>query len=356
MSMIKKTQTIYLDEAGFTGNNLLDDAQPWFVFASIAIDENSASELRSEMRSRFKIHDNELKGANLVKRNRGRDAVTWLLENSHQDSLIMVTDKKYALAGKFFEYIFEPVIAEASSLFYRIDFHKFVATLLHTAYSARDPNVRTMLRNFENLMKELDPQLLESILSAIDKTDISGPLGKVLVFAHCHQKRIEREIQDLREMDSGPPWWLELSTTSVHWLLAEWGEQFESLEVYCDKSKPIQAGSNLFDSMVGRKDKAYIWFEKEAHPSVVYNLASPLNLVDSRRHPGVQIADILSSSVAYALNHRDDELSQQWLTIVEDVIGNAIRPDFSLLDPDTEGAFISKYCPNGFSATKSCRR
>ena len=107
--------------------------------------------------------------------------------------------------------------------------------------------------------------------------------------------------------------------TALHWLLASWGEQFEVLDVYCDNSKPIEAGEEFFRAFVGREDKAYIRLGSRPTPSVIYNLAGPINLVDSRESPGIQIADVLSSSLAYALNHPDAAVSKAWLSLMEDV-------------------------------------
>ena len=61
-----EAQTIYFDESGFTGNNLLNLNQPAFVYASVAIDPQNASHLHSELVSRFQLQGKEMKGKNLV--------------------------------------------------------------------------------------------------------------------------------------------------------------------------------------------------------------------------------------------------------------------------------------------------
>lgn len=38
-------RTIYCDEAGFTGNNLLDREQPFFAFATVAIEPEAAKDV-----------------------------------------------------------------------------------------------------------------------------------------------------------------------------------------------------------------------------------------------------------------------------------------------------------------------
>lgn len=70
---------IYFDESGYTGNNLLSPDQPAFIYTSVAIDPSYASRLHSEMLSHFHIQAKELKGKNLVRSVRGREAISWLL-------------------------------------------------------------------------------------------------------------------------------------------------------------------------------------------------------------------------------------------------------------------------------------
>ena len=77
--------------------------------------------------------------------------------------------------------------------------------------------------------------------------------------------------------------------TALHWLLASCGEEFEVLEVYCDESKPIQEGHDFFDVFIGRKDKLYLRFGDKPSPSFIYNLAGPINLVDSKVHPAFRL-------------------------------------------------------------------
>ena len=68
--------------------------------------------------------------------------------------------------------------------------------------------------------------------------------------------------------------------------------------MYCDESKPIQEGLDFFDVFIGREDKPYLRFGDKPTSSFIYNLAGPINLVDSKASPGVQIADLLSSSLS----------------------------------------------------------
>lgn len=343
--MIERNQTIYLDEAGFTGNYLLDPDQPVFVYSSVALDEQLAVELRAEAISKFRIGSDELKGAKLVKSNRGRKAVAWVLENCNKHTLVFVANKEYALAGKFFEYVYEPVLAAGNSILYAINFHKFVAMIVYIHFRSRSVTGQGLLTGFETLMRTRHPQKIEAIIDPLMSESTDSPLGKILTFALCNQERIKEEIRELSSYGESFSWALDLSTSAVNYLLACWGEKFDGLEVYCDESKPLNAdlasSASLFGAMIGRKDKFYVPFGKQPSPSMVYNLCKPLSLVNSRDCAGVQIADIVASSMARALRYPEEEVHRQWLDILEPSICNAIQPDPDLLDTREKEPFMN---------------
>ena len=329
------TQTIYFDESGFTGNHLSDPDQPIFVYASVAIDREFALDVHSEAVSSLGERSGELKGKRLVRRVRGREVISRILDRVRYNSYAVAVDKEYALAGKFFEYIFEPVLAPRSSLFYGIDFNKFIATLLCISARAKVDHAEKILEDFENLMRTRDPRHFDTMLSPMDTGfDPSNPLGRVLTFALCHEKSIMRELRGMDRVLGNNTWILELSATSLHQILSYWGEKFDAMDIYCDESKPIKENLSIFDSMIGREDKAYIHLGgKQMGYSFIYNLSNSVRLVDSKEYPGVQIADVLASSIAHALKNPGLEESQEWLSIMGDEGGALpIGPEVSYID------------------------
>src|SRR5450432_1873811 len=70
------TGVVFCDEAGFTGNNLLDRAQEVFVYAGVAIEAGRAREIVERITRDFRIQSAELQGSRLLKSQRGRRAVT----------------------------------------------------------------------------------------------------------------------------------------------------------------------------------------------------------------------------------------------------------------------------------------
>ena len=84
----------------------------------------------------------------------------------------------------------------------------------------------------------------------------------------------------------------------------------------------------------GRNDKAYIRLGGEPRPSLVYNLAGPIKLEDSKKYPGVQIADTLASSITYSLKNKGGEFSNRCMEIASDSITAAIAADTEKYQPN----------------------
>src|SRR5688572_14091461 len=117
---------IYCDESGFTGPELLRGS-PYFTYSSIAIEPDEASELVARIIRDYRIQAAELKGRKMLRHPRGRRAVEDVFKKLAGRTKTGVFEKRFALAGKFYEYVFEPPLAKQSGIFYAARFHLFIA-------------------------------------------------------------------------------------------------------------------------------------------------------------------------------------------------------------------------------------
>ncbi len=338
--MTSTIQTIYFDETGFTGNNLLDEQQPVFVYSSVAIDEVEASRIHTEARSLFGIRGSEIKGKSLLRRPSGREAISWVLDNCAEHVRIVYADKRFALAGKFYEYVFEPVLAANSAGFYQLEFHKFVAMLIYgSGHNCNKDKV--LLDAFGRAMASMEIAHLHEILDPQIESQFSEPMQYIVRFTRCHLDAVAESFGNLQDIGAMGSWILELSATSLHMLLASWGEDFDALEVCCDMSKPIEAASDVFSGFVGRKDKLHFDFGDGSSFPITYNLAEPIGLVDSKQVPGVQIADVIASCVSFCFRFPDEAISAIWLEKLDHGFVRPIVPDWQQLDFEHEKPFVN---------------
>lgn len=98
----------------------------------------------------------ELKAAKLLKRPRGRAIITEARGRIEGRYIAALYDERLSLAGKFFEYIYEPVLQRNNMLFYHHNLHRFVATYLYMQMVASGEGAEELVVQFERFMQSLD--------------------------------------------------------------------------------------------------------------------------------------------------------------------------------------------------------
>lgn len=303
-------QRIYFDESGFTGNNLLNPDQKLFAYASVATDDQEAKKFVLGIIRKYGIQNGELKGSKLVKFNKGRKAIDEIFEFYEGRLKVSVSDKKFALACKFFEYIFEPCFSDINSLFYGIGFHRFIANILYVEFIARRAGAEEIFGEFEALMSTKDETNLQGIFSSSVHPENSPIISQIREFAQCRAEDIREEMSSLNDSGVGK-WILDLTNSALFTLLAHWGSEFHEITAVCDPSKPLLHEQAIFNAMIGRKDKLFSTGFGEKHP-ITFNLTGPIEFMDSKTTYGIQIADAVAAAVVYVFSGADDDHAKRW--------------------------------------------
>jgi len=328
------SEVIYCDESGFSGNNLNDDGTPYFVFAGVLIDPKEAEAIVSEVKRTYRIQG-ELKGANLTKHPKGREAIGVVLERCAARAKVTVADKKFALAGKLFEYIFEPALSENRRFFYDAGFHKYIANILYVAWRAKAETAGMLLKAFQESMRALDQKPLNALTQDFaDHADTDSPQDLALRFARANKTAIAEEMEGLGDENPAGRWALDLSATCLDGMLASWGESIDGMRVICDSSKPLQEMQEPFRWRIGYSgEKQYIEIGGR-RKLLTYSLAEPIAFRKSHEVPGLQLADVIASAVSYAMRNREDEEANSWLKKIDasHSIEDTILPDFAHAD------------------------
>ena len=331
-------RAVYCDEAGFTGENLLNREQRFFGYAAVAVEPVEADELVKRVIRDYRVQADELKGRKLVRYARGRKAIEEIIRVTGSRTRLVVHHKEYALATKFFEYVFEPLVSTINSVFYEIDFHKFVGNILYLNMLAEHERARTLAKRFETAARGDDGPLRG--MFSVHGTRDEDPVEQLIQFGVYNRDSI---LQELREVRRFGGWMLELTLTSIWSLLAFWGEHAESLDVWCDKSLPLRDQKQVLDMMVGRKDKAFVTFGRRRR-SYLFNLVRPIGLVESSANPGIQIADVMATTAALAFDNRQDPwchglLKKLWE--LDAIHGDCVLPEIEMVDPKRPQAVVN---------------
>lgn len=327
-------QRIYFDESGFTGNNLLHERQSYFAYASVATDPEEAGSVVSRIIKDYRVQGTELKGKNLTRFNKGRHAIDEIIKSYEGRVMISLSDKKYALAGKFFEYIFEPAISDISNLFYESNFHLFIANILYMEFNSRGAGAEEIFKEFEDLMRDMDEARLQNLFSSSVHRENSAVLTHIREFAQQRRADISQELKNLRDSPTGK-WILDLTGSALGCLLAHWGLMYEELTAVCDESKPLLESPDFFNGMVGRKGETLFVDSPTGKQPITFNLTGPIVFANSKLEPGIQIADTIAAAAVFAITNTGDKLADKWREMLPEIASyGSILPDYAHLDLD----------------------
>lgn len=247
----------------------------------------------------------ELKASKLMRSQQGRRFVSYVVKEFEGRFALNARDKLLALCGWVFEYVFEPVYQDDPRIFYHKDFHRFIAMFCYLWFSDDSSEAANALSQFQAYMRSKDigkaPNLFE--FEGGHATGQPHPFGLIRWFAAGHKEMIANDNASIERLTSDKGnWTLDLSASGLWSHLNHWGKTEQPLAVLCDDSKPLRAiaGDLAGVGLNAAKERAKVLF---GHEDLGWEFEIPLEFVDSRAHPSVQLADILASTAVYCYSH-----------------------------------------------------
>jgi uncharacterized protein DUF3800 len=326
---------IYCDEAGYTGYNLLEENQPYFVYAALNLEEAEAINFRNHLKKKYNLQG-ELKGRNLVRSNNGRKAIQELYESHVNNVRLVYHHKKYALACKYFEYVFEPALSNYNTFFYRQSFHRFISHLVYISFEASNKRAEDIFWAFQELLRGNNK---DGLFQLLKEKDLPNQLiALISEFTILQRNSVLNEITTDGTIDF---WVLDLAQTALYNLLCNWSEQVGGLSVICDVSQPLKDAVNrnpLFSTL--NADLKYWDPLGQGKMPLNFTLNEQIHFSSSGKCYGLQLADIFASSVYWTLNNPDDYLSKYISDYGPQLINGTdnlcISPEpLKFLDPDS---------------------
>jgi hypothetical protein len=323
--------TVYCDESGYSGPNLYHDAVPYFVYSSVAIEPGKAQAVVDRIKGFYGRFQGEVKFATLVKKEEGRAALTWLLDEHRSRARVWFADKKFAAAGKFFEYVFEPVLSDNSLLFYRHDFHRFIANLLYLGVVAKDEQADQLLADCQKLIRERDCTGLKRLLGDAAEAAEEGcsAYDDIAAFAVGYREAILDEVNTL------DAWAMDLTLTAFTMVSRAQAERHPAMTVVCDESKPlkltIEHATRVIQADLSTVTTRLGW---PVYAPVL--LREPITITKaSNSTPGIQIADLFAGMTRMALAEPNEPICQAWREkVLEMVLPSSVGPEDDYIDLD----------------------
>ncbi len=303
-----KNLKIYCDEAGFTGDDLLEDTQPYFVYSAVNLPDEIISEIVSYIYDNYRIQNAEIKGKNIVRNTKGQAVIKYIFEKYAKYARIVYHEKKYALAVKIVEYGVEPYL-KSNDLFYRSELHKYLTSGFYLNLKVKDHSAEFFFHEFVQLARK-KKRFEETLLhDPAQKDSLLKWVSEII----AHRPEIMLDTLQYNGTDPQTKWLLDLTTTSLFGLLTEWSKNDEELEVICDDSKVFDNSSiiKLYNE-IGLKNSRVDFLGT----TIGFKLKNDIVNSNSKQTLGLQIADLFSSTVFYCLKNGESEFSKSIMEIV----------------------------------------
>lgn len=305
--------TIYFDEAGNTGANLLDPEQPVFVLASNDFSDEEANSLLEHVRSG---QGNEAKFSNLRRRPEGVARIIRLLADPrmNRDRIrVCVFHKRYMVVTKMVDLIAENVIRHIGGDLYERGANIAMANYLYYCMPAfcDEPTTDGLLQRFVELIRHGSSDLKDAFYRA----------GEDLLRA-CSNDAFKDDLIYFTQPELFHIWYhdfdwsdLDPAIPALFYLVVDWGRRkSDRFHILHDRSKPILATQQTFESMMAGlgEESRVIGTDRR---TITFPLrALTLSQGDSTQHPQLQLADICAGAVNhfYKLHIKDqtDDLAE----------------------------------------------
>ncbi len=279
-----------------------------------------------------RLQASELKGSQLVKGAAGRRAIDALITSCIDHIHLSFYNKKFAIACEFYNHTFGEVFGQNNGVFFALDFNRFIANSMYLGLVTDNPLAVAAVTDFQSLMRRGSGEVPDPIFSLSDAEFSANLFETIILFCRLNNEKIRAVVDPLLNDRSGSKWLLDLSYTALFNHLTHWAERYDSLDVYCDKSTPLEDQLTDLDEWIGRQDRVDVTVGT-VRGKIGFNLLRQVQFADSHSCAGVQLADVFASTLCYAVNHISEQYSQHLIQRLAPVISQySLAPDLEEID------------------------
>lgn len=317
--------TIWFDESGFTGEDLMNPEQRYFALASSIVGDDEAEALLRQCFPRY--GGTEFKFSALWRRPSHREGFLDLAERLPALSgrtFVYIVDKRYSILVKIVDYLIEPIVTASGHDFYRQAYgRKFVNALNMDLREHGTPEVTeellTLWHGFARDPSEASLARLEAFLAA--KARSSGPpLSSFFALAGqgtAYFRRIWDRLEDFTQSN-------ELQVSSMLMSVSHWRlRRDEDLRIVHDESSSFFRQRDMWAALT-RDDMPPF----EAETATGQSIPFPLRITETRTErseasPAIQLCDILAGLFSRATRLFAGERDQFLLQLFRGGLGDA---------------------------------
>ena len=288
---------IYIDESGYTGEDLLNSEQPILVLSSTTLANDVTEQLISKSFAGSKAA--ELKHSVLGSRRSGQDRIVQFVQELNRQKSVAgtyIVHKKYGLVTKMVDLWVEPAMRHDGIDLYNRGANIALSNLIYSILDSLLPDFDQHLLRFQTMMRKRTQKSYREFWNPIyklcrDKKD--GPVTDTLLYLLGGEMRLGFQYLLTR-----PAHALDLALTCSLQIVDHWHDTTdETLFVIHDESSAMAREKWIWDIIVSPEvPKIEVGYDRR-------KTRFPLNVVStepasSKNHLQLQIADVLAGATA----------------------------------------------------------
>lgn len=321
---------IFLDESGFTGEDLFNKEQSAMVLASHNYSEEEAKTLKNRF---FGTDSLELKHKKLYKTQKGREQILAYLSYVYADSSHVkayVVHKKFALVGKIVDILIEPTARAHGFDIHERNGHVAFSRVLFYCIPTFGGQwfFENLLSKFQEMIRTKSPKSYTDFFRFVAIRHPNKDLDELLDFIRVAQSMGPNLISESS---------LDVAVTAAFSIVIGWHENSleDKVRVIHDKSKAMSRDQKIWDALVDPKNPQMLLNKSKG-------IAFPLKVTetvlgDSKDWVGLELADILAGANAYRaeciLHHHETPYFHELNKIIETPPQGTLQalwPEFNL--------------------------
>ena len=282
---------IYFDECGYTGEDLLNVDQPYFVLSSMHLPEADAVLLRDEF---FKgVRSDELKFASLKRKTSRQEMVLNFLEYlkaNEQLYNICVVNKRFALVCKTVDFVIETAMSRLGQDIYKDGFAVALANMLWFTIPEiyGKEKFEQFLSSFQILCREQSQEAFEAFFSEIPT--IRSPGVDLFELFDLAKKLITIDDLTTANVDI-----LDVAFPEFLVLMQIWrGKLAGEITIVHDESKNIQSIEKIWKQLLNPNLPQLNYVDSNI--TIKYPLLVEAEFRSSHNNPGLQLADVVAGA------------------------------------------------------------
>jgi hypothetical protein len=309
--------TIYADETGNSGENLLDPEQPVFVLASNDFSSSEAAHLLGHVVTQRRA---EVKFSSLKKTASGLVRLEKLLSDpllSKDRVVVNWVLKPYMVVTKIVDLVFETLYHNAGGDLYENAAHVKLANMLHyLPLFCGEEQTDRFLSSFVRMVWKRTASDVANYFRSAEQIALA-----------CSNYDLRQHLLTIGDRNRFFEWFEHVSTNaldpaipSVALHMDQWSRRkHDRFDVVHDESKPVAAWKDYFALMMAADDQQPQAASYGDHQFLFPFRAKSLTQGKSTDHPQLQIADICAGALSHWLRCTYEGKKDPLASIVENI-------------------------------------